>query len=217
MKKLFIFVFAFALSFSVMGTVTNAAPLQDNGGGLIYDPNLNITWYDIPNNTYGLLPDAANTWAGSLNLGGVSGWRLPSTPGTIDGYTSEGEMGQLRLELGNTPGQPMTSGVPGFSFLIDDINNYIPTKYWTTHKTVPTVSKYGPGPWDTWIFNFSDGGYGAGPNYDFYYALAVHDGDIGPNGPITPGDPVTTPDPTTILLLGFGLTGVAGIRRKFSN
>ena len=55
-------------------------PLINNGGGLIYDPNLNITWYDY---TYsgptgnGCTSEQAMSWAAGLNLGGVTGWQLP--------------------------------------------------------------------------------------------------------------------------------------------
>ena len=195
-KTFLIFVFALVLSFSVMGTMTNAAPLQDNGGGLIYDPNLGITWYNIPNETSFLDSTGAHKWAAGLSLGGVSGWRLPSTPGTVEDYTSEGEMGYLRVELGNVPGEPLTNAGPFFSFLIGQN----PSKYLTNNT-------WGPDPWDTWTFYFTDGRQ-VKVSYDWYYALAVHDGDIGPNGPIT------TPGPTTILLLGSGFMGLAGIRKK---
>jgi len=59
--------------FSIISMSSHAA-LVDNGGGLIYDTVLDITWAQ---------PDAvrswdnANTWAAGLTLGGVSGWRLP--------------------------------------------------------------------------------------------------------------------------------------------
>ena len=42
---------------------------------------------------------------------------------------------------------------------------------------------------------------------DYLYALAVHSGDVGA--------PSATPEPTTMMLLGLGLAGVAGARRKF--
>jgi len=62
-----------ATIFSFISIPSHAA-LVDNGGGLIYDDVLDITWAQ---------PDAqriwddANTWAAGLTLGGVSGWRLP--------------------------------------------------------------------------------------------------------------------------------------------
>ena len=56
-------------------SLSSHAALIDNGGGLVYDTVLDITWAQ---------PDAlrtwddANTWAAGLTLGGgVSGWRLP--------------------------------------------------------------------------------------------------------------------------------------------
>jgi hypothetical protein len=196
-----IFMFALVLSFIVMGTVTSAAPLQDNGGGLIYDPNLDITWYNVPNmgtSSSLLLFNEATSWVNSLNLGGVGGWRLPSTPGTTQGYTDEGEMGYLRVELGNNPGDLMTNTGPYFSFL-----GVSPNKYWTSNH-------WGSQDYETWAFLFSDG-YQNKKSYDGWCALAVHDGNIGPNGPIT-----TTPEPATMLLLGFGLAGLAGVRRRFT-
>jgi hypothetical protein len=62
--------------------LANAA-LQNNGNGLIYDTDLNITWRQEPNN----MPMTwleANDWIDSLNsshFGGVTdnGWSLPQT------------------------------------------------------------------------------------------------------------------------------------------
>jgi hypothetical protein len=38
-----------------------------------------------------------------------------------------------------------------------------------------------------------------------FYALAVHSGDVG----------APVPEPSTMLLLGFGLVGLIGFRKKF--
>jgi hypothetical protein len=77
-----VFIFMMFLGFGV----AHAAPLPlvDNGGGLIYDPNLNITWYnyvyyDHTSSTQGQGATwaEATAWVSSLNAGGVTGWRLP--------------------------------------------------------------------------------------------------------------------------------------------
>ena len=58
----------FASIFSLISVPSHAA-LVDNGGGLIYDDKLNITWAQ---------PDAlrtwddANAWAAGLTLGGAT-------------------------------------------------------------------------------------------------------------------------------------------------
>ena len=107
MKRLFVFVVAVALSFSIMGT--GNATLKDNGGNLIYDTDLNITWYAVGTTPYVDWAEA-NSWATGLTLGGVSGWRLPTTPGTASGFTDQGEMGNLYYdELGN-PACPNSNG-----------------------------------------------------------------------------------------------------------
>ena len=55
-------------------SMSSHAALIDNGGGLIYDDKLDITWAQPDTlRTW----DEANTWAAGLTLGGVSGWRLP--------------------------------------------------------------------------------------------------------------------------------------------
>jgi hypothetical protein len=59
---------------STFTTLSANAALVDNGGGLIYDDVLDVTWAqpDARRNW-----DEVNTWASGLTLGGVSGWRLP--------------------------------------------------------------------------------------------------------------------------------------------
>ena len=59
--------------FIFMSTATSAA-LIDNGGGLIYDDVLEITWAQPDaSRTW----DEASTWASGLMLGGANEWRLP--------------------------------------------------------------------------------------------------------------------------------------------
>jgi len=66
MRYLLVFLFVFALSLGGMGT--GNATLIDNGGGFIYDTDLDITWYQHPNNS-SMYWIEADTWAKGLNLG----------------------------------------------------------------------------------------------------------------------------------------------------
>ena len=78
---------------SVLALMLGFSPLAhgalvNNGGGFIYNTDLNITWYDVPAvDTWG----SARTWAADLRAGGLSGWRLPTTPITTTGLTTQGD------------------------------------------------------------------------------------------------------------------------------
>ena len=84
MRKMALATGLFVLMISVVFGAAHADPLPlvNNGGGLIYDPNLGITWYDY---TYtgpagnGATWPQAMSWASSLTAGGVSNWTLPTT------------------------------------------------------------------------------------------------------------------------------------------
>jgi hypothetical protein len=105
-KAIFVGILLAVLGFS---TPINAA-LQNNGNGLIYDTDLNITWYDYL--AEGRPWQQAKDWAEDLSIT-VNGttytdWRLPSAlnqngSGPNDGYYVTGsEMGHLfYTELGN--------------------------------------------------------------------------------------------------------------------
>ena len=49
-----------------------------NGPEAFYDTTLDITWLADAGANWVLNWDSANTWANQLNLGGVTGWRLPA-------------------------------------------------------------------------------------------------------------------------------------------
>jgi hypothetical protein len=174
----------------VLGMATIAqASLIDRGNNFIYDTDLNITWYAVPHGPFYNFLDASQ-WAVSQTYGGVSGWHLPLTPGTQIGETDEGQMGHLCYHE------------PGFQsyFTITLIG-----KYWTGNL----VSWSSPS--DAWYFEFNPNwglqGFDSVYQNDYPYgALLVHDGDVGASVPI----------PAAFWLLGSGLLGLIGIRRKIS-
>ncbi len=185
MKKWIIVVLLTMLS--SYATFTYAA-LIDNGCGLIYDADLNITWYDTPSTSFGGGNwDAAMTWVAGLKVGGVSGWRLPTTPGgTYPEYL--GEMGHLYYdELKNVAGGPLTNLGPFINLQGCD--------YWTGTEYDQNSA---------WDFYFHVGGGGITTKNNTERALAVHEGNVHP-----------VPIPGAVWLFGSGLIGLIGIRQKF--
>lgn len=171
------------------------AALVDNGKGLIYDTDLNITWYDNPNYNTGML-DYYVTWVNGLVVEGVSGWRLPTTPGTGTGYINEGELGHLFYsELGNSAGALTNKGP--FSNL---------TQAWLGFYTSTNV----PGTGHLYYyFDLGSGNQAVADINNWYFwihGIAVHDGNISP----------TVPVPSAFLLLGAGLIGLSGLKRRIA-
>ena len=137
-----------------------------------YDEQLNITWAADPNikatmNNW----STANAWAAGLTIGGVSGWRLPSTdvngdttvvncsPGGVAGC-ADNEMGFLFWEEGITAGAPSPfSNVQAFV-------------YWSGTEWALDNS-------DAWYFTFNNGSQTAGSkSLTGLFAWAVRSGDV---------------------------------------
>lgn len=110
------------------------APFVDNGFGLIYDRERNLTWLRDANyaKTVALSPDGqmswdtAMRWVARLSYAGIRGWRLPTA------YNSDGsgpEVGENRTdtELGRL--FTASRGLPG-SVSADNFYPY--SIYWTS-------------------------------------------------------------------------------------
>jgi hypothetical protein len=170
------------------------AELTDNGGGLIYDSNTNLTWCQ---GSGGVNWDQAYSWAQSLNAGGVAGWRLPAYPQTSgytfdpSGPTDEGELGQLwAASLGNTPGSNYANAGPF------DPTSWFAGGYWTADVYGNHLATLAA------LYNMGNGTVGAGTLNAGGFAFAVHEGNVG------------APEPATISLVVLGLMGLARVRRK---
>jgi hypothetical protein len=185
------------------------ADLINNGNDLIYDTDLNITWYNpsVGNMTW----DQANIWITNLNtlsIGGVTGWRLPTALNYLNGSypaygynVTESEPGHLYYEeLGNSADMYDNS-----TLITGPFANLQSVNYWTS----TTDAKWAGTPGKAFAFSFITGSQGTAfmdlaPSYS---VLAVHTGNISSAS--------HTPIPGAILLLGPGLVCLAIIRNKF--
>lgn len=157
------------------------ATLINNGAGLIWDSELNITWWDATHISEEWRD--ASDWAESLSEGGVAGWRLPM----VSGPTSE-----LSHLFHNTDRGLLTN----LKFAgLDSENLWNPALYWSAAAANGSAV----------ALNFTDGQeelYAqTSPNF---YALAVHEGNIGtrvPDGGLT------------AILLGAGMLTLTCARR----
>ncbi|HAJ91744.1 MAG TPA: hypothetical protein DCO71_03835, partial [Gammaproteobacteria bacterium] len=204
-------------------TASSSAALFDRGGGLIYDSDQDLTWTQDAGLSGSLNWDNAIAWAESLMLGGVSGWRLPTTT-QVDDPTCSGDVRvsisplnpliyEHRLDcLGGEMERLTAAADPWTNPLFINVNR---TRYWAaTHYrngTDPCVyfpnydvpctiaTREGDHVDFRWQWAFT----GAG-NIDVpykttlkkgngRYAWAVHDGDVGAVANPAPEIRVTDP------------------------
>ena len=196
MRRIFFVMFLTA----VLGFSTFAhADLIDRGADnlgyhLFYDTDLNITWYDFTNGITmvggGYAWQRQMNWAAELSVTmpngqSFTGWRLPTTPGTAVGFINEGELGHLfYVELGNNGQLGWVNTLP--------FSNLGHGWYWTKSENWSQVAWY-------WGDGYQSTDYKVHPAY----GVAVLDGDVSP-----------VPIPPTVWLLGSGLIGVGGLRKR---
>ncbi|MEE9421516.1 MAG: VPLPA-CTERM sorting domain-containing protein [Gammaproteobacteria bacterium] len=210
--------------FGVVSTA-NAALLTRLNGQAVYDTDLDITWLSNANAGAGSTFDdganatdgrmtwvSANAWAASLNVGGSSGWRLPTTlvddpsctggsvQGQPDGFDCSGsEMGHLfYTELSGIAGNTVSSSMDADLSLFTNIQDSSPatTSYFSS-------TEYSPDTLSAWRFRFGTGSQFERPKTDELFAWAVHDGDIS-----------AVPVPAAVWLFGSGLLGLVGVARR---
>jgi hypothetical protein len=156
-----------------------------------YDPNLNITWAAIASSGGSSDWITQQAWAASLNIGGITGWRLPvadvngdgtvvnCSPGGVAGC-ADNEMGYLFWNEGIRVAAP--GPFSGMTSLF----------YWSGTESGSNA----------WRFRFADGLQGLATKTGTIDAWAVYSGDVS-----------TIPVPAAIWLFGTGLLGLLGIAK----
>lgn len=177
------------------------------GNKLIYDTDLDITWYDFTN-SYGNWYDQ-KSWAETLivEFNGTSydDWRLPKGLLTYEDfsgfyYNTNIELGHLYYtELGNPVFDHPIENNPDLNFgVFDNLVDYI---YWDSLKdyTWFTYREEDVGGY----CSLATGQHWITPVDDLFHAIAVRDGNVA-----------AAPLPGAVWLLGSGLSGIVGFRGK---
>lgn len=218
-----------------LGLTATAEASLISGSGLIYDTDLDITWLADANyaDTSGYIDtittvwndgrmvwDQANTWASQLEYAGFTDWRLPTANAPVTGSCAfdnthngttyaynctNSEMGHLFQELGGT-----VDIVANTSMFNETIFSGLEHwNYWSGTTTGIGCDPLTPNVGCAWDFDFKNSvtyNYAVGANF---YALAVHEGNIG--------NLAAVPVPPAVWLFGSGLIGLIGVSRRKLN
>ena len=204
---------ALLIAVASVSTIANAALVSRLGGLAYYDTEADLTWLADANNAQTSGHDAdgrmtwtdANAWAASLDVAGVTGWRLADTLqpdascGTQSsvsyGYNCTGsEMGNLFYNvLGGSAYNSITT-IHNANY--DLFSNVQSGDYWS-------ATEYAPLTYGAWNFTMNGGYQGYSGKTVNYYAWAVQSGDVS-----------AVPVPTAVWLFGSGLVGLIGFARR---
>jgi len=186
---------------SVLFSGTSQAALVSRLGGLAYyHEELGISWLTNASQGGFVDWDTANSWASSLSVQGVSGWRLPDHDVNDDGTI---------VDCSNLLELSCSDNEMGYLYYRENIrwNNPAPIlgiqneDYWGIEPFDGSSND------DHWVFNLGQDG-SQNPNLDTRrnWAWAVHDGDVG--------DLAVVPIPAAAWLFGTALIGLVGFGKR---
>jgi hypothetical protein len=187
-----------------IATSANAAvlPLESRLGGLAYyDPNLGVTWATNADINGQMDWFAATSWVNTLEISGVTDWRLPNMDRDGDGNIVDCGSGAVTPELCKDNEYGFMYWQYGVTSSAEDpFINVQPDAYWSgTEEWLGEID----GAWNL-IFNSSGGGdQGIGDKTAPLYAWAVYGGDVA-----------AVPVPAAVYLFGSGLLGLIGMARR---
>ena len=225
---------AIAVAVSGQGTWETTLQGRDLDGNLstveaYYDTKLNITWLSNTNIGAGTIIDDgvdssdglmtwsnANAWAASLNINGITNWRLPNiidtaNPGCDGSYsgadcgynvdTASSEMAHLfyttlgnnaRYDIYGTRRPSSEYGVTWGLVNSGPFNSLRLGDYWSSTEYILDANY-------SWLFSFSNGSQQNVLKAAAFLPWAVHAGDVGIQ---------TIPIPAVSWLFGSGLVGL---------
>ena len=223
-----------------MGTITSAGAGQGETYRLIYDSDENVTWFDYTSASDSIsnqkdwvdalaVQDFSNTYSGwqlptfnesLVTLNGVLGFSGPNPDGTYDyeyGYNMvNSALGRLFYETLANFGAINESGLlflEGYGLSnTGPFENLQGTAdyYWLDTPYSQDTTYH-------WLFSFSTGAHSYGA--DERLAIAFRSGDVAQDPdysdyPVWRSGGNQVPIPAAVYLLGTGLLGLAGLRRK---
>ena len=178
-------------------TIVLCASCADRGNGLIYDADVDITYYDF---SFGPTSwSAASTWANNLQVGGFDDWRLPKMKDDSPDFTQTCLFTSYFDDMGPDRGWNKASSELGHLFYEELYGvglKVLSSDCGAENSTFGLVNGTGPfqnlqaAPADThywmstqrgghhWSFRLSNGGQGTADDAAAGYAIAVRDGDV---------------------------------------
>lgn len=210
------FKYTLTLIILVLSTSVNAALVSRLGGLAYYDTEADLTWLTDANYAFTsgyrtrvedgrMRWDQANNWASTLEVEGVTGWRLPTTlqpdPSCSNQDNGSNGFSCSGSELGNMFNTVIGSGWSGVSWELTTNSDYdlfenIQHVFWSGTEDGLDASQ-------AWAFSTYNGATLSHPINTSYFAWAVHDGDVS-----------AVPVPAAMWLFGSGLIGLVGFARR---